>query len=151
MSQSSTATTGGALDTTRDYNWTGVNDFTRAQCSASALSNGVGYATGAGAGVTQLTNKSTGVTINTLCGAITMNGASLANATAVGFTVTNNCCAATDTIIINIKSAATANSYTVMVDAVANGSFHVSVNNFTGGSLSEALVLNFAILKAVAT
>jgi hypothetical protein len=151
MAQSQTGSPGGVLDPTRDINWSGVQDFTRAQCSAVGVSNGIGYASGAGGAITQATNKSTGVTINAHSGAITMNGASLANATAVGFTVTNNCVSATDTPFIVIKSGATANSYTVTCDAVANGSFHVSVYNFTGGSLSEALVLNFCVFHGAST
>ena len=118
---------------------------------STARGQGVGYGTGAGGAVTQATNKSTGVTLNTLSGAITMNNASLANATAVGFTVTNNLVAATDVISISIKSGATANSYLVNVDAVADGSFHVLLYNLTGGSLGEAVVLNFAVVKAVAS
>src|SRR5882672_9299987 len=37
----------------------------------------LGYATGAGGAVTQATDKSTAVTLNKICGAITMNGAAL--------------------------------------------------------------------------
>lgn len=117
---------------------------------SSSASAGVGYATGAGSTVTQLTNKSTGVTINAVCGAITMNNAALNASTSVGFTVTNSAVAATDVVIVNISSGATAASYVVCVDAVAGGSFKVHLRNITAGNLSEAVVLNFAVIKAVA-
>ncbi len=71
---------------------------------------GVGYATGAGGAVTQATDKSTAVTLNTATGAITMNNASLADATNVTFTVTDSAVAATDTVIVNHKSGGTLGS-----------------------------------------
>lgn len=117
---------------------------------ASLGTDGLGYSTGAGGTVTQATNKSTAVTINKLCGAITTSNASLANATAVGFTVNNSTVAATDVVNVCIKSGATANSYLLSVDAVATGSFHLCIYNLTGGSLGEALVINFSVSKAVA-
>jgi hypothetical protein len=121
----------------------------------TALYNGygvgnVGYATGAGGTTTQATSKSTGVTLSKLCGQITMNAAALAAGAAVGFTLTNTQIAATDVVVVNIASGATANSYTVTVDAVAAGSCHILLHNISAGSLSEAVVLNVAVIKAVA-
>jgi hypothetical protein len=46
----------------------------------------IGYVSGGA--VTQATNKSTGVTLNTASGQITMNGAALLDDTNVNFTVT---------------------------------------------------------------
>ncbi|HYB97509.1 MAG TPA: hypothetical protein VEC57_00050 [Candidatus Limnocylindrales bacterium] len=115
-----------------------------------ASSNGIGYVSGTGGAVTQATSKSTGVTINKPCGTITMNNAALNAGTSVGFTVTNSVVAATDVVTVNIKSGATADSYTVTVDAVAAGSFRISLRNYTGGNLSEAVVLSFGLIKAVA-
>lgn len=118
--------------------------------STLGAAGGVGYATGAGGTVTQATSKSTGVTLNTPTGTITMNNAALNTVTSVAFTLTNSVIAATDVIIVNFKSANTANSYFVSVDAVAAGSCSISVRNYTGGNLSEAIVLSFAIIKGVA-
>lgn len=111
---------------------------------------GVGYITGGGGTVTQSTSKSTGVTLNKICGQITMNNAALNAGVTVGFTLTNSTIAATDVVIVNIGSGATADSYTLEVDAVAAGSCRIQVRNFTAGNLSEALVINFAVIKAVA-
>ncbi len=111
---------------------------------------GVGYGTGAGGTVLQATDKTTGVTLNKVTGTITLTSAALASSTAVGFTFTNSTIAATDLVLFNIKSGATVSSYAITVDAVAAGSCHVALRNYSGGSLSEAVVLSYAVVKGVA-
>ncbi len=113
---------------------------------------GVGYATGAGASVTQLTSKSTAPpAINKDCGQIVTHNAALAAAALVSFTVSNSEVAATDTINLNLQSGnATAGAYRYWIDKVSGGSFVVALENRSGGSLSEALTFNFAVVKAVA-
>ncbi|MDD5129592.1 MAG: hypothetical protein PHS66_00845 [Candidatus Omnitrophica bacterium] len=115
----------------------------------SSGSSGIGYATGAGGTVTQSTSKSTGVTINKPCGTITMNGAALAAATIVSFTVTNSTVAANDVIVTQHNSVGTIGAYTITANTPAAGSFQISVRNNTAGSLSEAIVIRFAVIKAV--
>jgi len=110
--------------------------------------NAVGYSTGSGGTVTQATDKSTGVTLNNRCGQITMNSASLSAAAEVSFTLTNSTIAATDVVYVCIASGATAGAYNVQVDAVAAGSCRISVGNMSSGSLGEAIVLNFVVIKA---
>ena len=110
----------------------------------------LGYSTGAGGAVTQATSKATAVTINKPTGQITLNNAALAANTAVAFTVNNTLVVATDTIIIHRVSGGAAGSYNIWVDSVSAGTFVVYVKNITGGALSEAPVLNFSIIKAVA-
>ncbi len=122
----------------------------RATGGLLSYGGGVGYTTGAGGTVTQATSKATGVTLNKTTGTITMNAAALAATTSVGFTLTNSLIAATDVVLVSIKSGATADSYTVTVDAVAAGSCRISLRNVTAGSLSEAVVLSFAVIKGVA-
>jgi len=81
---------------------------------------------------------------------ITMNNASLAGQTEVGFTLTNSSIAATDAVYVTIASGATADSYEVQVDATASGSCRISLHNVTlATSLSEAVVLNFVVIKGV--
>jgi len=116
---------------------------------ASTGTQGVGYGVGAGSTVTQATNKSTGVTINKICGQITMNGAALAAAAEVMFTVTNSTIASTDVVIVNHASGGTAGSYLVGISNIASGSFNISVANLSTGSKSEAIILNYAIIKSV--
>jgi hypothetical protein len=132
---------------------TGVNAqaafTTTSSIKSTSTSAGVGYATGAGGTQTQSTSKSTGVTLNKICGAITMSGVALAATTSVSFTLTNSSIAATDVVIVNIASAATTNTYVVTVDAVASGSCRIHLRNISATSRSEALVLNFAVIKSV--
>ena len=111
-------------------------------------SDKAGYITGEGGAVTQATSKSTGVTLNTKCGQITMNAAALAADTTVSFTLTNSTIAATDVLVLNHVSGGTAGSYLLNAQAAA-GSASINVRNITGGSLSEAIVIGFAVIKAV--
>ena len=104
-----------------------------------------------GGTVTQATNKSTGVTLNTESGQITMNNAALAAAAEVSFTVTNDKIAATDVVVVNHGSAGIAGSYLVAANTIAAGSFAITVSNVSGGSLSEAIVINFVALKGASS
>ena len=107
---------------------------------------GVGYATGAGGAVTQITSRTTGVTLNKTTGAITMFSAA-GTTTAATFVVTNSTVAATDVIILNQKLGT--DLYDLMVTAVAAGSFNLTFRT-TGGTTTETPVFNFAVIKAVA-
>jgi hypothetical protein len=109
----------------------------------------VGYSTGTGGTVVQATSKSTGVVLNKRCGQITMNSAALAAGIEVSFTLTNSVIAATDVVMLCIGSAATAGAYVVQCDAVAAGSCRISISNLSSGSLGQALVLNFVVIKSV--
>lgn len=107
---------------------------------------GIGYITGNGGTVLQNTNKSTGVTLNELSGEITLNGAALAANTTVSFTFTNSTIATTDVIILNHSSAGTAGSY-ALNGQCGNGTAAINVRNITAGSLSQAIVIRFVIIK----
>lgn len=109
---------------------------------------GIGYATGAGGTVTQATSKSTTVVLNTVTGAITMNGAALAAGTIVSFTLTDSAIGATDVLVLNHISGGTVGSYTLNAQA-ASGSATINIRNNTGGSLSDAVVIEFAVIKGV--
>ena len=111
-------------------------------------SDKAGYITGEGGAVTQATSKSTGVTLDKKCGQITLNGAALAADTTVSFTLTNSTIAATDILVLNHVSAGTAGAYTLNAQAAA-GSASINVRNVTSGSLSEAIVIGFVVIKAV--
>ena len=104
-----------------------------------------GYVSGTGT-VTQATNKATGVTLNSPTGQITLNGAALAADTTVSFTLTNSSITANDVLILNHLSAGTAGSYLLNAQAAA-GSASINVRNITAGSLSEAIVICFAVIK----
>lgn len=109
---------------------------------------GIGYATGAGGTVTQATSKATGVTLSKFSGAITMNAAALAAATIVSFVLTNTNIAATDVLVLNHISGGTIGSYTLNAQAAA-GTATINVRNNTAGSLSDAIVIQFVLIKGV--
>jgi hypothetical protein len=109
-----------------------------------------GYGAGAGGTVTQATSKSTGVTLNTRCGTVTLNAAELAANTAVSFTLTNSQVEATDMVMVSHSSAGTFGAYVCDARAAA-GSASVVVRNVTAGALSEAIVLRFIVIKASTT
>jgi hypothetical protein len=109
----------------------------------------IGYSAAAQTAVTQLTSKSTGVTVNTSAGQITMDAASLAATTNVTFTLTNNRLSGKDVIIVNVASAnATAGAYNCWVSSMLAGSATITLRNITAGALAEAVVINFAIIHA---
>ena len=136
--------TGGAIDGTT----VGATTAASVRGTTVTATTSMGYPTGTGGTVAQATDKSTGVTLNKVSGQITMHAAALNRNTGVSFTLTNSFIAATDVVIVNIASGATANSYTATVDAVAAGSCNIHLHNHTTDTdLSEAVVLNFVVIK----
>ena len=110
----------------------------------------LGYTTAAQGAVTQLTSKSTGVTLNTSAGQITMNNAALGATTNVAFTLTNNKISAKDVVIVNVAGGAASNeTYNCWVSGHTTGACTFVLRNISGGSLSEAVVLNFAVIHCV--
>lgn len=121
--------------------------------AGSAKSNnataGIGYATGAGGTVTQTTNRSTGVTLNKVCGTITTDTTSLAGLASASFTVTNSAVAIGDTILLSIRSGATNTKTHAIVSAVAAGSFQITIHNLDPVTAEVgAIIINFAVVKA---
>ena len=114
--------------------------------TSSSATAGIGYATGAGTTVAQGTSRTTGVTINAVCGQITLVSAA-GSATPGTFTVTNSAVAAGDVVIVNQKSGT--DKYIISVTAVGAGSFAIT-NYTTGGTTTETPVFTFAVIKAVA-
>jgi len=136
---------GGVLDPSRDLVVTG-----QVLSSGSATVGGIGYAAGSGASVTQLTNRTTAVSINALCGTITTNNTSLAAEVAAAFTVNNAAVAIGDVVVLAQRSGAVGLATVVGVSAVANGSFAINVMNQSaagGAAETGAIILNFAVIK----
>lgn len=126
---------------------TGLATFSNGVQSSSPTA-GIGYRTGAGGTVAQGTSKATAVTLNTISGQITLNNAALAAATTVSFTLTNSAIAAGDILVFNHISGGSPGSYLFNAQS-AGGSATINVRNITAGSLAEAIVINYAVLKAV--
>ena len=123
----------------------GASRFGGSILSSNATA-GIGYTTGAGGAVTQSGARTNGVTLNNLCGAITLVSAA-GTTTWQSFTVTNSAVAATDTVIVNQKSGT--DLYEIHVTAIASSSFRISFKT-TGGTTTEQPVFNFSVIKAVA-
>lgn len=109
----------------------------------------LGYTAAAQGTVTQATDKSTAVTLNKSAGRITMNGAALAGNTAVSFTLNNSLISSNDVLVVNVSAGGTAGAYTTYISSMTTGSAVVTLRNLTGGSLSEAVVLNYALVHCV--
>jgi len=106
----------------------------------------LGYTAAAQGTVTQLTDKSTAVTLNRSAGQITMNNAQLNATTNVTFTLNNSTIGAKDVTILNVAAGATAGAYNCWISSKATGSCTITVRNISGSNLSEAVVINFAVI-----
>lgn len=125
-----------------------ANTVTTATGILSSSTAGIGFTTGAGGTVTQLTDKTTSVTLNKICGQITLNNATLNSATTVSFTLNNTTIGAQDVLILNHVSGGTAGAYALNAQPSASQAT-INVRNITGGSLGEAIVIGFVVVKAV--
>jgi hypothetical protein len=111
--------------------------------SILATSN-MGYTTGAGGTVTQLTSRISSVTINRMCGSITLVSG-VGSSTFQTFKVANSLVEETDVVVVSQKSGT--DIYQVIVTKINEGEFRISCA--TTGITLESPVINFAIIKAV--
>ena len=112
-----------------------------------------GYAANGGA-VTQITTRATGVAVDALSGVITTDNTSLAAEGTADFTVTNPQVDAGDVVVVSVASGEDGGGTTVSVIGVANGSFDIRTYNgnlAAGGAETGAIVINFAVIKAVSS
>lgn len=117
----------------------------------TTTAGGLGYAAGAGGTVSQTSNKSTSVTLDKLTGKITTSSAALAGDTTVSFTLNNSTVTAEDHIVADHFSGGTLGSYVITGRATGAGTASITIRNVTGGSLSEALVIKFTVIKGTAS
>jgi hypothetical protein len=109
----------------------------------------IGYTNGSGGTVSQNTSKTTGVTLNTTNGQITMNASALSANTTNSFVLTNSKIEAGDVLILNHISGGTHFASYLLNARSAAGSATIDVHNVTNSSLSEAIVIAFAVIKSV--
>lgn len=109
----------------------------------------IGYSAGEGGTVTQLTDKSTSVTLNKSSGVITMANSAMTNGAVVTFTLNSTRIAANSTV--SASAAGFAGPYRVSVGNVQAGSCQITIQNSSGVSLSDALNINFAVLNVSST
>lgn len=142
--------------TFRDATVAGAALLTAADAAAQRAlldADGIGYQTGEGGAVTQETNRATTVVLSKLSGQITTHNASLAAEASAEFQVTNTLVAIGDVIVVSIQSGSNGGNTQVSVSTVAAGSFklRVSNNNAAAGTAETgAIIINFAVIKAVA-
>ena len=109
----------------------------------------LGYCSCAFGEVTQLTSKSTPVTLNTPTGRITMDDASLGNNSTVVFRMTNSTIKTNDVLILNISGGvAGVGEYLAYVGGIGTGYADIALANRKGGggSLSEAVKITFSTI-----
>lgn len=143
------------FQSTAGSSWASINSTTLTGFGgirSPSATAGIGYSTGAGGSVTQITSKSTGVTLNNICGQVIMHNASLAAGASVGFVLTNSAIVTGDIVIPNIKSGgagSTVDAYDICIDNISTGSCRFSIRNRTAGALGESVVIGFAVIKGV--
>ena len=109
----------------------------------------LGYCSCAFGEVTQLTSKSTAVTLNTPTGRITMDDASLGNNSTVIFRMNNSTIKTNDVLILNISGGvASAGNYLAYVADIGTGYGDIALANRKGGggALSEAVKITFSTI-----
>lgn len=126
-----------------------VNVTGEATAADIYASDELGYTSAAQGAVTQLTSKSTGVTLNKSMGRITMNNALLAGGASVTFTLTNDKISANDVVTVSVSGGGTVGAYWPFVASQTTGSAVIGLYNNTGGNLSEAVILNFCVIHGL--
>ena len=102
-----------------------------------------------GGTVTQITSKATAVTLNKRRGQIITDAAALAAVTSVAFRVNNSLITAADTVVVHAQLPT--GKYRVEVTGLDAGFVDLRLTNLTGGSLSEAVTINFALHSGTTT
>jgi len=110
----------------------------------------LGYTAAAQGTVTQLTDKSTAVTLNKPAGRITTANVALGATTNVSFTLNNSYISSNDVLIVTLSGGiATAATYNCWVNSLSAGSASITLRNISAGSLTEAVIINFALIHCV--
>lgn len=114
-----------------------------------------GYGTGAGGTVTQATSKSTAVTLHKPCGQITMNNAALAAGATESFYLYSSYIDGNSIVLVQGIHDGSVNPanyefYSSQVYGPTNRAL-IKFTNVSAGSLSEAVVIQFAIIKGSTT
>ena len=108
---------------------------------------GLGYGAGSGGTVTQLTSKSTAVTLNKPSGQITMNNAALAISEKVSFPLINNLISLGDTLFATVIAGSTVLEQYETKTRCANGVAIITVWHTYASSLSEPITIQYALIK----
>lgn len=115
---------------------------------AHDVNTGIGYGTGAGSTVTQITNSATAVTINAVCGQITTVALTTAGAAEEAFVVNNTTVDANDVIAVSTTYAGGGKPIVFVTNQGANV-FTLNITNVSASALDAVCVINFVVLKSV--
>ena len=128
---------------------TGTSVIVTGAITTSGGVAGVGYATGAGGTSTQITSRATAFpALNKTCGKITFFSEALAAGAANAPTMANTSVVALDHIVATHISGGTIGAYAL--NGVAGASTITwNLRNVSAGSLTEAPVFKFTIIKGV--
>lgn len=107
----------------------------------------LGHVAGAGVGgtVTQITSKTTGVTLNKRSGLITMEGGALGSLASAMFRLTNSEITSRSVVVVNVASGAS--NYRSEVIRTSTGLCDIRITNLSGGVLSDAVQIRFLVLE----
>lgn len=138
---------GGTFSGSSNFTFDGTNAVVAGSMTASdqIATATFTYSAAAQGAVTQLTSKSTGVTLDKSAGVITMNNATLANLATATFTLTNSLISAKDVLNVCIGGGGLG-AYFVQCSSLSAGSATITIINLSGGSLSDAVKINYAIM-----
>ena len=108
-----------------------------------------GYGAGSGGTVTQATSKITDVVLHTPTGKIIMTSATMAPGATVSFNLLNFLVGPNDIVIVSLQGGLAYNPANYIVKSVATSisAAYISLQNSSAVALSEALVINFAVIK----
>lgn len=129
--------------------WTDWVRITNLDSSGNLLltsgTGALGYGTGAGGTVTQLTSKSTAVTLNKPTGKIIINNSSMAAGATVGFALNNSLIGEDDKV--EVEAVFGAVYYNAYVYFSEPGVAYIAVENKGGSERTDALAIKFVIIK----
>lgn len=115
-----------------------------ASSTIKSSGGGIGYATGAGGTVTQITDRLTGVTLNALTGNITLTNISTSIGDQNAFVLTNSFIEATDYLAVQVVSG---EAGYVIGAACASGSATITLNTIR--ATNDQPTLKFMLFKSV--
>lgn len=131
--------------------FTSLPSATMADIRTASSAGKIGFRAGAGSYTTQLTGKTTAFTCNTVTGKITFNNSALPGY--CGFSSAVWTCSAitssTDIVVFQHIAGGVPGSYNLTASCTSSSSAVVYLVNCSSGSLSEAPVFRYAVIKSV--
>lgn len=126
-------------------------DLSSSYCIVSPSSISGGFTNGGGGNVVQVGAKTAGVTANVVHGQITTDSQQLNGDATTSFLLSDNkILSANSTLVVSHVAGGTQGQYDIGYNIPAPGSARIFIhNNVTGSNLSEAIVIQFDVLRSV--